>query len=40
MGQRHPLSLAALGTGVFRDGERVIKTFRSSGSGVAISGNR
>jgi hypothetical protein len=39
-GQPDPLSLAALGTGAFRDGERGIKTFRSSGSSVAISGNR
>ncbi len=40
MGQPGPLSLAASGTGAFRDGERAIKTFRSPGSSVAISGNR
>ena len=34
-----PLSLAALGIGASRDGERPIKTFRSSGSSVAICGN-
>jgi hypothetical protein len=40
MGQPGPLSLAALGTGAFRVGARAIKTFRSSGLSVAISGNR
>jgi hypothetical protein len=34
------LSLAVLGTGAFRDGERAIKTLRSSGLSVAISVNR
>ena len=38
-GQLHPLSLAALGIGASGDGVRAIKTFRSSGSSVAICSN-
>ena len=38
-GQVEPLSLAALWTGAFGNGGRATKTFRSKGSGVAISGN-
>jgi hypothetical protein len=39
-GQPHPLSFAALGIGASRDAEWAMKTFRSAGSSVAISGNR